>query len=1054
MPVKYLIISILITIQLFNPPSAAAQNAPNSCGTNDSTSTAYLARLAQKRDLTRARAGAGQMLQYRLAFDINYNTYLVYNGDKERIMQMLHLFVRKASVVFEREMNIKLTIADVLIWDKPEPYQNNNDRDFFDNVNNYWFNYRPSANRDAVVGLRVGGGTFLGGFQILTSNFPPPEYENWEADILCHELGHSLGSPHTHNCSWPGGPIDFCEKLEMISDACPEGAEEYVQGTIMSYCRELMTFHPYCRNLIRDFSDGLVVDNFKLQPVGNEISQPGQLSIWGGASATPSFSWPVSANAWRYRLQIASDKSFTAVTEDTLVSNNFFTSVSNNSGQKYARYRIENEAGNGAWSNVLNFTVDAYSENTPGPLVIYAEYRNDEKVVVTFKPYAGTNAFEIEARNYYNGDVVRKEQAMSGGDTQIVPMKLAVNTMHQLRLRTRANNIWTRWSVFKSIKSPTGLSLLFPTDTMAVSAASTIAAIQYTGLRPDARIVNAIEVATDEAFRNIVSSDSVYTHGINEWQHNKLIFKPKLAENTRYYVRMHTKEPGRNFSPWTFSTFQTALFDSRVTFLDQPMPALLTNYYIKSERMQSQFYRAGNKLYIFSKFAGYLSTSDLKEWRIFTPATTAGRSPGIIHYFGASHNGDTYAMGETHTLVKYSEKGFQRWNPPFQFYLNDYSPLLASDTAGILFVSSSHGMGQFRNGQWSFFNRYQSPGQSNVPGFALDSAKTPWALEYPGPLWSFVNGRWKLESTLDLDLKPIGITFDRDNVLYAYGNGGVARWDRISNKWTKISQLSTFNVKKIVFDADNKMWVASYKWPDDYRYAALLNYALISFDGGKTNIYTEGLGIAREPFDIEFFNGKLVILTAGGELYTFDENKIQRFTPKESYLPGEKASLLITSLSPFGRDNQFTITLKDEESGATTPVTIDRVSGQELHFQMPDMPAGRRFRIQTHSTVPAINSNLSELFTIGAELPEIVLDQNKPNPSNTSTTISFYLPRTTSVELTLYNNSGQKIADLQSGNFAAGWHSLTMPVERLSPGVYIYKLKAGDFTKSLKMVRN
>jgi hypothetical protein len=62
-----------------------------------------------------------------------------------------------------------------------------------------------------------------------------PNY-SWSVEVLAHELGHNLGSPHTHSCSWPGGPIDNCAPQEGSCAAGP--TPPFKGGTIMSYCHQ------------------------------------------------------------------------------------------------------------------------------------------------------------------------------------------------------------------------------------------------------------------------------------------------------------------------------------------------------------------------------------------------------------------------------------------------------------------------------------------------------------------------------------------------------------------------------------------------------------------------------------------------------------------------------------------------------------------------------------------------------------------------------------------------------------------------------------------------
>lgn len=62
------------------------------------------------------------------------------------------------------------------------------------------------------------------------NNFP--NY-SWTTTVVTHELGHNIGSKHTHWCGWPGGAIDNCEDTE---GDCAPGPPPTNGGTIMSYC--------------------------------------------------------------------------------------------------------------------------------------------------------------------------------------------------------------------------------------------------------------------------------------------------------------------------------------------------------------------------------------------------------------------------------------------------------------------------------------------------------------------------------------------------------------------------------------------------------------------------------------------------------------------------------------------------------------------------------------------------------------------------------------------------------------------------------------------------
>jgi hypothetical protein len=89
-------------------------------------------------------------------------------------------------------------------------------------------------------------------------------------------------------------------------------------------------------------------------------------------------------------------------------------------------------------------------------------------------------------------------------------------------------------------------------------------------------------------------------------------------------------------------------------------------------------------------------------------------------------------------------------------------------------------------------------------------------------------------------------------------------------------------------------------------------------------------------------------------------------------------------------------------------------------------------------------SNINTRNVIRPE--QFVLEQNFPNPFNALTTINFYLPRTSNVELSVYNVTGQKIANLVNSIQPRGHHSVSFDASGLSSGTYLYKFRASCTT--------
>ena len=82
----------------------------------------------------------------------------------------------------------------------------------------------------------------------------------------------------------------------------------------------------------------------------------------------------------------------------------------------------------------------------------------------------------------------------------------------------------------------------------------------------------------------------------------------------------------------------------------------------------------------------------------------------------------------------------------------------------------------------------------------------------------------------------------------------------------------------------------------------------------------------------------------------------------------------------------------------------------------------------------------------------VTLHQNYPNPFNPSTTIRFAVPVRTVVQLTVWNMLGQRVAVLQDGDLDAGQHETILDARGLASGVYFYRIQAGSFTETKRLL--
>lgn len=88
-----------------------------------------------------------------------------------------------------------------------------------------------------------------------------------------------------------------------------------------------------------------------------------------------------------------------------------------------------------------------------------------------------------------------------------------------------------------------------------------------------------------------------------------------------------------------------------------------------------------------------------------------------------------------------------------------------------------------------------------------------------------------------------------------------------------------------------------------------------------------------------------------------------------------------------------------------------------------------------------------------SDRPEhFALSQNYPNPFNPATTITYTLPESGHVAITVFGINGRQIALIENGYRTAGSHSVTWDATGLASGVYLYRIQAGDYSAVRRML--
>lgn len=148
---------------------------------------------------------------------------------------------------------------------------------------------------------------------------------------------------------------------------------------------------------------------------------------------------------------------------------------------------------------------------------------------------------------------------------------------------------------------------------------------------------------------------------------------------------------------------------------------------------------------------------------------------------------------------------------------------------------------------------------------------------------------------------------------------------------------------------------------------------------------------------------------------------------------------------------------QDDFVGRTDPENADISMGrllQLVNILKSDPASGNDIEVVTPEKFSALlrkKLGMSGLDLSAAQIKEYKLLQNYPNPFNPATMITYQIPKESMVELKVFDLLGREVLTLVREYKPAGRYSVSFDGSRLPSGMYVYSLKAGQYTYSRKM---
>ncbi|MEK7263515.1 MAG: T9SS type A sorting domain-containing protein, partial [Bacteroidota bacterium] len=327
-----------------------------------------------------------------------------------------------------------------------------------------------------------------------------------------------------------------------------------------------------------------------------------------------------------------------------------------------------------------------------------------------------------------------------------------------------------------------------------------------------------------------------------------------------------------------------------------------------------------------------------------------------------------------------------------------------------------------------------------------------------------VNNVDSLSDTLNrLDGKPISSiaintkTTTLSATIYAGGDSGIYKSTDTGHTFTRVS---TLKAKRLLMNPSI---------PNSTNYIYMINstgdslYQTINGGTVWTTISTSGVPKPINDLRRDPSNNTLIYLATSAGVYRIDP------APE---IPANVAKIIPESAHPkFTWDANAEDDMKEYQvfkqlSGS--PYLIATVSTtsyedleeyndgeQEATYTVKAVDNGNNVSTSSGGVTFNVAGGGQAKIRIGTlhDIPkEFALEQNFPNPFNPATKIKFALPVDANVSLKIFDVNGKEIATLVNGVKQAGYYEVPFDARKLASGVYIYKLTAGNFSETKKML--
>ena len=342
---------------------------------------------------------------------------------------------------------------------------------------------------------------------------------------------------------------------------------------------------------------------------------------------------------------------------------------------------------------------------------------------------------------------------------------------------------------------------------------------------------------------------------------------------------------------------------------------------------------------------------------------------------------------------------------------------------------------------------------NNSTGFVVSDA---------GELIKSTNGgiNWQITSLSSNSLKCIYFINETTGFVGG-GNGALYKTTNTGANWTDVSLSIGETINRIAFsDNDYGYFLTREFFIDGSVYKTTnggVNWGIVSnffngYNGNKALFDVVPLNRDTVYVSLGYYQTGIMRTTDGGQSWQYIYNQFQ-----SGNFPGSFYELF------FNNGYIYAV------CGATDGVTGYMVKSSDGGFNFTNYTAfrlvGYVFDAYFFKSSPVVytcgeggyivkfNDYLTNVSNYSNTIPnKYHLSQNYPNPFNPTTKIRFDLPEQSLVSIKVYDITGKEVSTLVNSEYNSGSYSVDFNGENLSSGIYFYRIKAGDFISTRRMM--